>query len=292
MKKHEVYIVEKAFEGMTLKGFLKCKLQYSHRSIVAFKKSGSVTINGGRCHMNMLLKENDVIEISITDTESENIFPEQMELDIIFEDDSIIVVNKPANMPVHPTRKHIMGTLANGMAYYLFSKDNPTKIRLINRLDKDTSGLVVFAKSAHIQHLLSFFVGKEEFRKEYIAIVHGKVTEVEGTIDQPIARETENSMKRVVREDGDRAVTHFSTIAVHENYSVLRVVLETGRTHQIRVHLAYIGHPLLGDSMYGGSTEFISRQALHAQQITLMHPITKEWHVFTAPIPDDLQRLI
>ncbi|MDF2841218.1 MAG: pseudouridine synthase, RluA family, partial [Clostridia bacterium] len=277
--------------GRILKDFLKSKLQFSRRSIIALKKCGGVTVNGVNCHMNTVLKEKDIVEVSFQDTESENILPEQMQLDIIFEDEHIIVLNKGPDMPVHPTRRHIMGTLANGLAYYWLNMDKAIKIRPINRLDKDTSGLVMFAKSAHIQHLLSHYVGKEEFKKEYLALVHGRMQEAEGTIDLPIAREKEQSMIRVVREDGDRAVTHFKTTAVFCEYSIVNIILETGRTHQIRVHMSYIGHPLVGDIMYGGSTEGINRQALHAEKITMLHPITKQWHRFIAPVPQDIQNL-
>lgn len=292
MKKADTYIIDKSQAGITLGDYLRKTLQFSRRSIVALKKSEGVLLNGQISHMNVLLKEMDYLEITIEDSESENILPEHMELDIVFEDDNLIVINKKPGMPVHPTRKHIMGTLANGLAYYWLDKEKPIKIRPINRLDKDTSGLVIFAKQAHIQHLLSFYIGKEEFKKEYTAVVHGKMLQIEGTIDLSIAREAEKAMKRVVREDGDRAVTHFKVVAVLDKYSVVNITLETGRTHQIRVHMSHIGHPLLGDTMYGGSTEFIDRQALHAEKITLMHPITKEWYYFTAALPDDIKQLI
>lgn len=292
MKDINTYEVGTSDSGKIIKDYLRSKLQFSRRSIINLKKSGGVTINGSVCHMNTILKENDIVEISFQDSESENILPEQMQLDIIFEDDYLIVLNKKTDMPVHPTRNHIMGTLANGLAYYWLNNDRPIKVRPINRLDKDTSGLVMFAKSAHIQHLLSYYVGREEFKKEYIAIVHGQIREREGTIDLPIAREAEKSMKRVVHEDGDRAVTHFQTMAVSETYSVVNIRLETGRTHQIRVHMSHIGHPLLGDTLYGGNQELISRQALHAERITMLHPFTKKWHIFIASVPEDIQRLI
>lgn len=292
MDRKDAYIIDKSSEGMTLRDYLSKKLQFSRRSIISLKKSGGAVINGDISHMNVLLKEFDKVEITFEDSESENILPEQMKLDIIFEDEHIIVINKEYGMPVHPTRRYIMGTLANGLAYYFMGRAEQIKIRPINRLDKDTSGLVVFAKNAHIQHLLSFYVGKEEFKKEYIAIVHGNLINLEGTIDLPIAREIEYGMKRVVREDGDRAVTHYKRIAQLGSICVVNITLETGRTHQIRVHMSHIGHPLLGDEMYGGSTELIGRQALHAEKITMLHPLTKKWHSFSAPIPDDMQKLI
>ena len=293
MKQNNKYIVGKEDAGKTLKEYLKGRLQYSHRSVVSLKKNSGVTINGAGCHMNVILNEADVVELCFYEEESENILPEKMELDILFEDDSLVVVNKMPNMPVHPVRRYPTGTLANGLAHYLLHKGAQIKIRPINRLDKDTSGLVVFAKHAHIQHLLSFYVGKEEFKKEYIALVHGQMERQKtGTIDAPIAREAERAITRVVRADGDRAVTHYEVLESYEDYSVVRVLLETGSTHQIRVHMAYIGHPLLGDTLYGGSTERIARQALHAQRITLLHPITKKWHCFTAPIPEDMKELL
>lgn len=292
MRKKDIYIIDEASEGITLKHYLSTRLRFSRRSIISLKKSGGALINGDICHMNVVLKESDKIEISFEDSESENILPEQMELDIVFEDEHIIVLNKEYGMMVHPTRKQIMGTLANGLAYYWMGRAEPIKIRPINRLDKDTSGLVVFAKNAHIQHLLSFYVGKEEFKKEYIAIVHGNLLHSEGTINLPIARETEHSMKRVVREGGDRAVTHYKVLAVRKGFCVISITLETGRTHQIRVHMSHIGHPLLGDEMYGGSTELIGRQALHAEKITMLHPLINEWYSFMAPVPEDMQMLI
>lgn len=292
MHRKDIYIIDKASAGTTLKHYLSNKLQFSRRSIISLKKSSGALINGEISHMNVLLKEADKVQITFKDSESENILPEQMELDIVFEDEDIIVINKEYGMPVHPTRRYVMGTLANGLAHYWMGRAEQIKIRPINRLDKDTSGLVVFAKNAHIQHLLSFHVGKEEFKKEYIAIVHGSLLNSEGTIDLPIARETEYGMRRVVREDGDRAVTHYKKVAEIGSYCVVNITLETGRTHQIRVHMSQIGHPLLGDEIYGGSTELIGRQALHAEKITMLHPLTKKWHNFSAPVPEDMKRLI
>jgi len=285
------FYIEEQYEGMKLRDFLRDKHKYSRKSIIALKKSGGVMLNGSIGYMNAHLKKDDILELTFLDSESENILPEQMDLDIVFEDESLIVINKKAGILVHPTRKHIMGTLANGLAFLWLGEGTSKKIRPINRLDKDTSGLVIFAKNAHIQHLLSFS-SKDEFKKEYTALVHGAMEELEGTIDKPIGREAEKAMRRVVREDGDKSVTHFKTVAVYPKYSVLNIILETGRTHQIRVHMSHIGHPIVGDTYYGGDTTLIERQALHARKITLLHPITKQWYSFEAPIPDDMERLI
>lgn len=292
MKEVSKYTITEPHGGRLLKDFLRGSLQFSRRSIINLKKSGGVTLNGKPCHMNVILEEGDIVEVCFQDTESENIQPEPLALDIIYEDDSLIVLNKQPDMPVHPSRNHLTGTLANGLAHYWLQKGEQIKIRPINRLDKDTSGLVVFAKNAHIQHLLSFCGGTEAFKKEYLAVVEGVICPEAGTIVLPIARESEYAMRRVVREEGDRAVTHYSTTKTCRDYSVVSIILETGRTHQIRVHMAHLGHPLLGDSLYGGRTVLIGRQALHATKITLLHPITKKWHCFTAPIPEDIHQLL
>jgi 23S rRNA pseudouridine1911/1915/1917 synthase len=292
VKEVSKYIITEPHGGSLLKDFLRGSLQFSRRSIINLKKRGGVTLNGSSCHMNRVLEEGDIVEVCFQDTQSENIQPEPTELDVIYEDDSLIVLNKPPNMPVHPSRNHLTGTLANGLAHYWLQKGEQRKIRPINRLDKDTSGLVIFAKNAHTQHLLSFCVGTEAFKKEYLAVVEGVLCPREATIELPIARESKYSMTRVVREDGDRAVTHYSTIKTFQDYSVAGIILETGRTHQIRVHMAHVGHPLLGDALYGGRTELIQRQALHAVKMTLLHPVTKKWHCFTAPVPEDINKLL
>jgi 23S rRNA pseudouridine1911/1915/1917 synthase len=185
-----------------------------------------------------------------------------------------------------------MGTLANGMVYHWMGEKDNITIRPVNRLDKDTSGLVVFAKSSHIQHLMSLETYKSNMKKEYVAIVHGIVEADSGTIDVPIARETQHSVKRVVREDGSKAVTHYRVLRKYSDYSLLSIILETGRTHQIRVHMTHIGHPLLGDELYGGSSEAIQRHALHAYRIVMRHPVSREIIKLTAPVPGDMVSLL
>lgn len=292
MKQHNIFYVDEDWTGSRVGDFLKKKLLMSRRGIIKIKKSGSVRVNGSAAHMNRVLAAGDKLEFNFEEAGSENILPECMELDIVYEDDYIAVVNKKAGIPTHPSRNHYMGTLANGMMYHWMGNEENIAIRPVNRLDKNTSGLVVFAKSSHIQHVMSLESYRAKMKKEYIALVHGILEKDSGTIDAPIARENKQSVKRVVRDDGDRAVTHYKVLKRYADFCLLLINLETGRTHQIRVHMAHIGYPLLGDDLYGGSLEKIKRHALHAHKISMEHLVSGDLLEFAAPVPSDMQRLI
>lgn len=292
MKQHNIFYVDEDWTGSRVGDFLKKKLLMSRRGIIKIKKSGSVRVNGSAAHMNRVLAAGDKLEFNFEEAGSENILPECMELDIVYEDDYIAVVNKKAGIPTHPSRNHYMGTLANGMMYHWMGNEENIAIRPVNRLDKNTSGLVVFAKSSHIQHVMSLESYRAKMKKEYIALVHGILEKDSGTIDAPIARENKQSVKRVVRDDGDRAVTHYKVLKRYADFCLLLINLETGRTHQIRVHMAHIGHPLLGDDLYGGSLEKIKRHALHAHKISMEHLVSGDLLEFAAPVPSDMERLI
>ncbi len=292
MKNHNTFYIEKEYEGLKLGEYLRGKLMLSRNGMIKVKKSGSLKVNGDAAYTDRVLKAGDRIEFELPDRNSENILPEYMELDIKYEDDYLIVINKEAGIPTHPSRNHFMGTLANGLMYHLMEMGRDITIRPVNRLDKNTSGLVVFAKSSHIQHLMSLESGKANTKKEYLAIVEGRVFNNSGTIDAPIVREKAQSIKRTVRDDGDRAITHYRVLERYEDYSLLSIVLETGRTHQIRVHMAHIGHPLVGDEMYGGSEDKMKRHGLHAYKIDMLHPISHEKLALRAEIPEDMEELI
>lgn len=288
MKKYNVYEIEKQHDGVKLGDYLRSHLMMSRNGLIKVKKSGSLKVNGLNVHTDIILKVGDKVEFELPDQNSENILPEFMELDIIYEDEYMIVINKEAGIPTHPSKNHYMGTLANGLMYHLMEEGRDITIRPVNRLDKNTSGLVLFAKSSHIQHLMSLESYKHNISKEYLAIAHGSVETDSGTVDAPIAVEREHSVKRAVREDGVRAVTHYRVIERYGDYTLLSIFLETGRTHQIRVHMAYIGHPLLGDDMYGGGQEKINRHALHAYNIKMLHPILHSDLNLTAVLPEDM----
>lgn len=226
------------------------------------------------------------------DETSDNIVPTKIDLNIIFEDEYLLVINKPAGIPVHPSCNHYKNSLSNGVKYYFNSIGLNRKIRPVNRLDKDTSGLVIFAKHEYIQEMLIRQMKDNTFKKEYLALLVGNLSKSSGTIDAPIRRKTGSIMEREISEDGETAISHFELIKNFENYCLVKYTLETGRTHQLRVHSKYIGHPILGDTLYGTTSDLIPRQALHAQKVTFVHPITKEALILEAPLPLDINNLI
>ena len=215
-----------------------------------------------------------------------------MKLDILLEDEAILIVNKPAHIPVHPSMDHFEDSLSNGVRFYFDEIDLKRKIRPVNRLDKDTSGIVIFAKNEYIQESLVKQMKSHIFKKKYWAVLDGLVKEDLGTINVPIARKAESIIEREVRDDGDVAISHFKVLDRLANMTVVEYTLETGRTHQLRVHSKYIGHPIIGDSLYGTESCLISRQALHACEVSFVHPISKEILVITSKLPLDIKNLI
>jgi 23S rRNA pseudouridine1911/1915/1917 synthase len=223
---------------------------------------------------------------------SEGMTPEAIPLDIIYEDEYVLVVNKPPLMATIPSREHPNGTLANALLYHYKKQQLESTIHVVTRLDRDTSGLVLVAKHRHVHHLLSTLQKQGKVTRCYEAICHGCLVEDEGTIDAPIARKSDSIIEREVRKDGQRAVTHFRVLQRFREYTYVSLRLETGRTHQIRVHLAHIGHPLVGDELYGGSREEISRQALHSKELSFFHPFKQQIYTFSCPLPDDMKQLL
>lgn len=286
MRKIELkYIVKKDEGNMRVGNILLNRLKVSHRLLNKLKMNEKVLVNNKPVFSNYIVQENDIITAKIDFEEQDFIVPEQINLNILYEDDYLIAVNKPAGIVVHPCSNHTSGTLANGLKYYL---NNNKKIRAINRLDKDTTGIVLFAKNEYIQEL---FIKHIKIEKEYIAIVEGKLTNKVGTINEPISRKKDSIMEREISEEGQIAITHYEVIKEinDKNISLIKLQLETGRTHQIRVHMAYIGNSILGDTLYGNKSELIARQALHAYRIKFEHPIYNKEIIIEAPIPDDMR---
>ncbi len=235
----------------------------------------------------------DIITIDFDYGEdNSNIVPTKMELDIIYEDEWLIVVNKPAGIPVHPSILHYTDSLSNGICYYFNSIGLNKKIRPVNRLDLNTSGLVIFAKCEYIQEQLSVQMQNDKFKKEYICLVSGHLEKKSGIINLPISRKPGSIIERCVDKNGQPSITEFTVLKEFDKYSLIKCLLKTGRTHQIRVHFSYIGNPLLGDSLYGSSSNLINRQALHSYKIGFIHPISHKYLEFTAPIPNDINLLI
>ncbi|HBF7322500.1 TPA: RluA family pseudouridine synthase [Clostridioides difficile] len=279
-------------EEMTLKEVLLDKLNFSVRSLSKMKREKSVLVNGVYKKPSLKVYSGDLIEVKI-DEEKANFEPQDLNLQIIYDDFDIIMVNKPPFMVVHPTKSHYDKTIANGISYYIDNQKENVKIRFVNRLDMNTSGLVIVAKNAYAHHTLSTAMSENKVEKKYITVVDGIIKENEGTIDEPIYRPTEDSIKRIIDERGQSSVTHYKVIERLENATVLEVSLETGRTHQIRVHMAHIGHGIIGDELYGYvDEELINRQALHAYKFEFEQPRTKEKLKFKADIPEDMKELI
>lgn len=280
-------------EEIRINYFLKETAKCSSRFIRKAAREGRIKVNGSNVRLSYMLKNNDVVELQINRKEEQDIIPEKMDLDIIYEDDDILVVNKSKGMVVHPTKRHLNGTLSNGVLYYFKEKKEDSIVRLVNRLDMDTSGLVLIAKNAYSHMALSRDMSKDDFVKKYLAIVHGNLKEDTGVIDKPIYRVGEGTLKRVIDERGQRSITKFKVIERYKNANLVELTLETGRTHQIRVHLKSIGHPIYGDSLYGQEeNEYIDRQALHAYKLQIPHPKDGKALKLQSDLPEDMANLI
>lgn len=287
------YIIQPNDNFFNVKELLKLKFQISDRLLVKLKKNKKIWLNSTPTFVDSRLKPFDIVEILIDfEEKSENIIPTQMDLNIIYEDEYYIVINKPSGIAIHPSILHYTDSLANGVKFYFEQKNIKKKIRPINRLDKDTSGIVIFAKNEYIQEFLVKEMKKNTFFKEYIAVCEGMFESKIGTINLPIGRKENSIIERCVCSDGDIAITHYNVLKSLKNTSVVHVTLETGRTHQIRVHLSNIGHPILGDTLYGNPSSVINRQALHAYKVKFIHPITGLNVEYIATIPSDIKSII
>lgn len=287
------YTIQPNDNFFNVKELLKLKFQISDRLLVKLKKNKKIWLNSTPTFVDSRLKPFDIVEILIDfEEKSENIIPTQIDLNIIYEDEYYIVINKPSGIAIHPSILHYTDSLANGVKFYFEQKNIKKKIRPINRLDKDTSGIVIFAKNEYIQEFLVKEMKKNTFFKEYIAVCEGIFESKIGTINLPIGRKENSIIERCVCSDGDIAITHCNVLKSLKNTSVVHVTLETGRTHQIRVHLSNIGHPILGDTLYGNPSSVINRQALHAYKVKFIHPITGLNVEYIATIPSDIKSII
>lgn len=288
-----LYIKEENNNYKTVNDVLNNEFDISTRLRTKLIKNKKIYLNNLVCDTRNEIKLNDKISINFDyEEESLNIVPQKMELDIIFEDEWLLAVNKPAGIPVHPSLLHYQDSLSNGIKYYFNSIDLKKKIRPINRLDRNTSGLVVFARCEYIQECLIKQMQNNTFKKEYLALVEGHLKQKTGTINLPIARKENSIIERCVNKNGQKSITHYEVLKEFDNYSLVKCILETGRTHQIRVHFSAINHPLLGDDLYGGHTCLISRQALHCSNLSFLHPVSKKLICLSSSVPVDMGSLM
>ena len=253
-------------------------------------KDGNVLVNGTPVKGSCRVKCDDEVVFSVPESVEPDIEPENIPLDILYEDEDILVLNKPADMPVHPSAGNYENTLANGVAWYYKQQGKAFVYRCINRLDRDTTGVLVLAKNPLSGALLSAQMKQRQIRRTYLALTDGIPPE-RGTISAPVARMDSSVITREVNfERGEAAVTHYERLAVSNGYALVELHLDTGRTHQIRVHMKYIGCPLPGDFLYHPVFDRIGRQALHSFQLEFAHPITGEPMCFLAPVPEDFRR--
>ena len=278
-----------ALTPMPVRAFLKAHQGISNTIWKRIKNSGTFAINSVICNATQANVQNgDIITYDIL--RPTDIMPEDLPLDIRYEDEWLLVINKPAGQLVHPTTKESSGTVGNALMYYFAAKGEAHAFHPVHRLDRDTSGLLLIAKEPQIQYQLSP-KGCKNFKREYQAIIEGHLTPPDGLIDAPIARALPSIILRKVSPEGQPARTHYHTIKQGHSLSLIELELDTGRTHQIRVHMAHLGHPLLGDDLYGGNMDYIERQALHAFRLSFRHPMTGENLIITAPPPADFLRI-
>ena len=289
MERTLLYQIESEYVNLPIDRFLR-SMGFSSQNITNLKKMPrNVLVNNEFAYMNQRLCQNDIVCVHILELDcSPNIVPVDLPLSVLYEDEDLMVINKAADMPIHPSINNYDNTMANAVSYYFSNQKIPFIFRCINRLDRDTTGLTIVAKHMVSATILSAMVSKHSIKREYIAFVEGKCPE-SGTIDRPIGRVSTSTIERCIDDlNGESATTHYRRLHYENNCSVILLCLETGRTHQIRVHMKSIGHPLLGDFLYNPNWNQIKRQALHSYRVSFEHPITKKSLSFTAPLPADM----
>lgn len=287
------WTAESEDEGKLLRQFLM-EREISRTALTDIKFNGGIiSVNGEEMNVRYVVKNKDEVRVVFPpEVPSAGLKGETVAFKIIYEDDYILVVNKPAGMNTIPSREHPFGSLASGLVGYYEKTGIAATTHIVTRLDRDTTGIVLVAKHRHVHHLFSKQQRTGGVKRTYEAIVEGNIDSREGKIEEPIARKSDSIIEREVNPEGQYACTRFKVLERFEEFTHVQLELMTGRTHQIRVHMSYVGHPLLGDSLYGGKKDFIQRQALHCREIRFFHPFSqKEFH-FTTDLPADMNNLL
>jgi 23S rRNA pseudouridine1911/1915/1917 synthase len=288
-----IYVVDPEDHLTYLRDVFKKKLPVSHALLTRLKAQEKIRVNGQFAHTNYRLQPGDRITVDLNLDETSHILPQDIAIDIIYQDADIMVINKPAGMAVHPIKEKMTNTLANAVTYYWSQRGESRLFRPINRLDKGTSGLVLVGKSQYAHQAMFKQQKRGQVDRRYVAVVEGVVQEDQGCIDLPIGYcEPGSPVFRKVDINGKAAITHFTVIKRYPDATLLSLRLETGRTHQIRIHLSHLGHPICGDSIYGQSSPLIARQALHADWTSFLQPRTLTRLQFEVPLPTDIQNLL
>ncbi|ABV61556.1 RluA family pseudouridine synthase [Bacillus pumilus] len=286
--------VDEQYHHTSLSHFLKTAVSASKPIIHFWMEHQKVRLNQKPAHHAAKVSQGDQIIIDLFETEESDVTPEYGELEVLFEDEHLLIVQKPAGRPTHPNEQGQTGTLANLVAFHFQANGEEKRVRHIHRLDQDTSGTVIFAKHRLAHAALDQMLSKKTIKRTYIAIAEGLFKKKKGTIDAAIGRDKHHAVRRRISPTGQKAVTHFQVMDVNKRLQLtaVKLQLETGRTHQIRVHLSSLGHPLAGDTLYDGVREYINRCALHAKQVDMKHPFTGEHLIIEAPLPPDMDQLM
>ena len=279
--------------------------QFSRSRIQEWIQQGFIRLNGASCKPRQKVMPGDLVDVDVPEDSGIDDLPQAVEFEIVHEDDDVIVINKPAGLVVHPAAGHADGTLVNGLLQHDSNLSQLSRAGIVHRLDKDTTGLMVVARNLSSHNWLVDQLQQRLVKRQYLAVANGQIT-AGRTIDEPMGRHPVSRKKMAIRADGKPAITHFQVKQRFRHHTLISVQLETGRTHQIRVHLAHIRHPLLGDPVYAGRFQLpagasdqleqtlrqFKRQALHAQHLGFTHPASQQWVEYEAPVPSDLQQLL
>ncbi|MEZ7509995.1 RluA family pseudouridine synthase [Bacillus pumilus] len=286
--------VDEQYHHTSLSHFLKTAVSASKPIIHFWMEHQKVRLNQKPAHHAAKVSQGDQIIIDLFETEESDATPEYGELEVLFEDEHLLIVQKPAGRPTHPNEQGQTGTLANLVAFHFQANGEEKRVRHIHRLDQDTSGTVIFAKHRLAHAALDQMLSKKTIKRTYIAIAEGLFKKKKGTIDAAIGRDKHHAVRRRISPNGLKAVTHFQVMDMNKRLQLtaVKLQLETGRTHQIRVHLSSLGHPLAGDILYDGVRDYINRCALHAKQVDMKHPFTGEHLIIEAPLPPDMDQLM